>query len=152
MYLSAVKRTCGKDWENPEKLKLNKDIRKIIPEMYESGNLNSVEIKFEVGYWRKANAIHGWFVKNCQNGEDNCASYYVERKKLELLKAICQEELTVRDADAKTEGELEPVEGFFFGTYEKDEWYYDSLEETIEIINKCLELPEDWSFEYQSSW
>ena len=26
----------------------------------------------EVGYWRKANAIHKWFVDNVQDGNDDC--------------------------------------------------------------------------------
>lgn len=30
------------------------------------------EITEEVGYWRKANAIHGWFVDNVQKGNDDC--------------------------------------------------------------------------------
>lgn len=31
----------------------------------------------QVAYWRKANAIHKWFVDNVQEGNDNCQSYYV---------------------------------------------------------------------------
>ena len=29
-------------------------------------------------YWRKANAIHGWFVKNAQQGIDDCRTYSVD--------------------------------------------------------------------------
>ena len=28
------------------------------------------EITYRVGYWRKANAIHNWFVQNVQDGEE----------------------------------------------------------------------------------
>lgn len=42
-------------------------------------------IEENVGYWRKANAIHNWFVRNVQDGEDNCAQYYVEREQLQTL-------------------------------------------------------------------
>ena len=31
----------------------------------------------EVAYWRKANAIHGWFVYNIQDGVDDQNEYYV---------------------------------------------------------------------------
>jgi len=31
----------------------------------------------EVGYWRKANHIHKWFVDNVQNGVDECLTYQV---------------------------------------------------------------------------
>ena len=44
----------------------------------------------EVGYWRKANQIHKWFVDNCQNGEDNCEEHYVELDKLKELLDICK--------------------------------------------------------------
>lgn len=31
----------------------------------------------EVASWTKANHIHGWFVNNIQNGNDNCHYYFV---------------------------------------------------------------------------
>ena len=34
------------------------------------------EIIESVGYWRKANHIHKWFVDNVQNGEDDCKEYH----------------------------------------------------------------------------
>lgn len=43
----------------------------------------------EVGYWRKANAIHKWFVDNVQKGVDDCKPYDVEKDDLETLKALC---------------------------------------------------------------
>lgn len=47
------------------------------------------ELKWEVGYWRKANQIHNWFVQNIQNGEDDCGNYSVDKEKLqELLETI----------------------------------------------------------------
>jgi len=150
MYLTA-NISLGK-YQDPELVKKGEKIRKILPDIFKSGNLDTLEVSFEVGYWRKANAIHNWFVKNCQDGEDKCLAHYVSRKQLELLKAICQEELNAKDRPEESEGELEPTKGFFFGTYEKDEWYYQALDETIEIINRCLKLPEEWSFEYRSSW
>ena len=48
---------------------------------------------------------------------------------------------------------LLPVEGgFFFGGTAYDEWYYQDLEATKEIIENCLQLSEDWEFEYRASW
>ena len=43
------------------------------------------EIRKEAFYWRKAWAIHHWFVMNAQNGEDDCKEYWVERYKLQEL-------------------------------------------------------------------
>ena len=47
-------------------------------------------IEQEVGYWRKANAIHKWFVDNVQEGNDNCGEYYVSTDKLKELLDTCK--------------------------------------------------------------
>jgi hypothetical protein len=107
------------------------------------------EVSIEVGYWRKANQIHKWFVKNVQDGEDECRPHYVSRENLMTLKEACQAVL----ADHTLAESLLPRErGFFFGGYEYDEWYFKDLERTIKIIDRCLALPESWNFEYCSSW
>lgn len=107
------------------------------------------EVKIEAGYWRKANAIHKWFVDNVQGGEDECKPHYVTREKLVELRDICKQVLE----DRKLATTLLPVQsGFFFGSTEYDDWYYQDIEQTIQIVNDCLELPESWEFEYQSSW
>lgn len=107
-------------------------------------------ISIGVGYWRKANAIHQWFVNNCQDGEDDCRESSVSRKDLEELRQLCKDVL----ADNSRADELLPsCAGFFFGSTEYDEWYFGSLQDTINIIDKVLEMPDDgWDFTYQSSW
>ena len=42
-----------------------------------------------VGYWRKANHIHKWFVDNVQDGEDDCREYDVSIEQLHELRNIC---------------------------------------------------------------
>jgi hypothetical protein len=45
------------------------------------------------------------------------------------------------------------MQGPFFGTYEKDEWYWDDLKRTVEGITSALSLPEnEYEFYYQASW
>ena len=110
-------------------------------------------ISYTVGYWRKANAIHGWFVNECANGVDQCQPIYVEREKLVELRDLCKSAI----AQPAMAGDiLPPTQGFFFGGYEIDEWYLNDLEHTIEMIDHILSLvPEgnwDWSFIYQASW
>lgn len=47
------------------------------------------EISEDAGYWRKANAIHNWFVQNVQDGEDDCKEYYVSEEQMkELLDVV----------------------------------------------------------------
>lgn len=107
------------------------------------------QIEAEAGYWRKANAIHQWFVDNVQDGEDNCAEYYVDREKIKELLTLVKRVL----AKPELADELLPAQaGFFFGSTEYDEYYFDQLKETRKILQKALREPEDWEFYYQSSW
>ena len=109
----------------------------------------SITVRCTVGYWRKANAIHSWFVENVQGGVDECQDAYVSREKLAELLNTCEEVL----GDHSLANDLLPTEsGFFFGSTEYDEWYFGSLEETITIIKNALALDNDYDFSYQSSW
>jgi hypothetical protein len=105
-------------------------------------------ISVDAMYWRKANAIHGWFVRRCQGGKDECQESYVSREQLEELVELCHEALDKPDHEV-----LEPTAGFFFGSYEKDEYYFQDLKDTIEGITKALSLPaNEYDFYYQASW
>jgi len=107
------------------------------------------EIMAEVGYWRKANQIHKWFVDNVQGGVDECRPHRVSRSDLEKLKSICLQVLDKPDLAA----ELLPTEsGFFFGSLDYDDGYQADLHATVSIIERAMSLPQDWEFEYQSSW
>lgn len=114
---------------------------------------------FRVGYWRKANAIHNWFVENVQNGEDNCQRSYVSTEDLERLRHEC-EVVLARHREGKEVDEelaevklLPPTKGFFFGSTEIDEGYYADLEDTIKIIDKALTMDDTmFDFYYTSSW
>ena len=111
-------------------------------------NFNKVSyIEETAGYWRKANHIHQWFVDNVQNGENDCKEYYVDIDQIKGLKSLCKEVLKDREKAAVL---LPTSEGFFYGGQEYDEWYFDSLKETIEILSNV----EDSKGEiyYSSSW
>ena len=126
-------------------------------------------IKEQVGYWRKANEIHNWFVENVQDGEDDCRYHReVTREVLEELLNICNKVLaSCRLVDGEIENgynfdedgnripilvdgkyvedtsvaeELLPTtSGFFFGGTNYDEYYVEDIESTIDIITKVLE-------------
>lgn len=104
-----------------------------------------------VGYWRKANQVHGWFVRNVQDGNDDCREYYVSRDLLIGLVATCEEVLSSKD-EKKAAELLPPIEGFFFGTYEYDDWYWDNLSQTVSMLNAALKYDDDVDFYYTSSW
>lgn len=107
-------------------------------------------IDFVIGYWRKANQIHSWFVQNVQGGKDECEPHRVSRDKLRELRETCQRALDNPDQAEKI---LTPRSGFFFGSIEVNEWYFEDLRHTIKVIDTCLsERYEDWEFYYRSSW
>ena len=104
----------------------------------------------QVAYWRKDNAIHGWFIKNYADGVDDCKPIEVDRIGLITLRDICLRVAQANNTELAMEL-LPPVSGFFFGSTTYDEYYYGDLNDTIEIINRCLESKFDY-FEYQASW
>lgn len=148
MYLVAKKFFWTKDYKTEEQDKEAEKIKKLFPEM--KGNRLDYVI-FQVGYWRKANHIHKWFVDNVQDVKDDCGNYYVDREKLQELKAICEKVLTKRTKNF-AHSLLPTQEGFFFGGLEYDEYYFKEIEDTIKILDKCLKLSDDWEIEYHSSW
>jgi hypothetical protein len=113
-------------------------------------DLPSAQVEIKVGYWRKSNQIHQWFVDNVQGGEDDCREYHVEREQLRELINLCKQ---VAENHDLAEELLPSQGGFFFGSTDYDEWYFGDIEETITMLEGVLkETPENWDFYYQSSW
>jgi hypothetical protein len=111
-------------------------------------------IEFEAMYWRKANAIHKWFVDNVQKGVDDCDSYYVEKDKLEDLIEVCRQILENR---SKAQELLPAQNGFFFGSADYDEYYFEYVQRTHDRLQEVIKAVKsddgwNWSFFYQSSW
>lgn len=105
----------------------------------------------ELAYWRKANHIHSWFVKNVQSGIDNCEAHQVSKEQLEEFLRVCKEVLK----DHSKAVELLPTRnGFFFGGTEYDEYYFADIEETEDIISGILDNFDfkNWKLYYDSSW
>ena len=160
MYLYARKSISSIDWNNKPDGTLDKvpnpDYGILTSLMgandwaYNPKDLAFASVSIQVGYWRKVNAIHNWFIKNLADGEDNCQPIYVPRNSLINLKIACEKVL----ANHNKADELLPTgSGFFFGSTEYDEWYFRGIEKTVEIVSKLIEdVPEGWAFEYQASW
>lgn len=115
------------------------------------------EVTVEVAYWRKANHIHQWFVENVQDGEDDCRPYYVETDKLRELLATCEKVLENHDLAE----ELLPTRaGFFFGSTEYDEYYFEAVKYTADALREELNGVPDgdmwrygfYHYTYRSSW
>ncbi len=158
MYLKASKYISGWDFSSEEtKAQYAKllELAGLTKEQLDPGS-PSGHIELTVGYWRKANSVHDWFVKNVQDGEDECRPHRVNREQLTALKLACQEVMLAAKEgvvdEAKAKEVLPTRSGFFFGGTDYDEWYLRDMEQTVAIIDRVLTLPEEWSFIYQSSW
>ena len=110
-------------------------------DMYLSGRDDS-----EVAYWRKANAIHNWFVKNVQSGEDDCKTYKVSGKELMELKKLCSQVIRNR---TKAEELLPTVDGFFFGETDYNEYYFKMIRYTWDRLKG---IDPKKNYYYHSSW
>lgn len=101
-------------------------------------------------YWRKANQIHGWFVKNVQNNNDDCGLYEVSIDQIKKLR----DEVNFTMATKNTAG-LPPTEGFFFGSSAVDAWYWEDVADTQRYLKEMIEDYEanpQTKFYYTSSW
>lgn len=146
-YLYAEKFLNGHDW-NPEEEERDKvqgladvfgvTLAKFAP---------YVEIRFTIGYWRKANAIHRYFVNVCGDGKDDCVPIYVSQENLENLLDLCKQ---VKGDHSLAEELLPTQEGFFFGSSDYDKWYFKDIDTTIEILEYAQTLP--FPLYYQASW
>lgn len=134
MYLTR-KRYIGAHWPH-RKVTGSIDIQiDGQPVEVEFDKVNTIEE--HAGYWRKANAIHRWFVENCAGGVDNCQEVYVSKKQMqELLETVNQ----VLAASKLKKGKV-----------------YDGASLTAEATKEILEenLQEkynDCEFYYRASW
>ena len=165
MYLeirkSEYRSKYSKDKGSRIKLEYPKDITEFIPDLTDLRI--SRQTNYEVGYWRKANQIHNWFMQNCANRDeydnpiDDCRPIEITVDKLEELLDTCKKVL----ADHSLAGSLLPTtDGFFFGSTEYDDYYFGELEQTVEIIEPVLKFAKHklelkdyaWEVYYQASW
>jgi len=112
-------------------------------------------ITYEIGYWRKVNSVHKWFVDNVQSGNDDCGEYVVSESHLKELRSQVSSVLAAPSTASAT---MPNQSGFFFGSTEYDGYYFDDLRETIKILDKALKWCElngkgkYITIYYSSSW
>lgn len=108
----------------------------------------------EILYWRKANMIRSWFVNHTALlSDDDGVHILISRETLELLKQDLEDTLN----DYKLATVLFPTSsGFFFGSTDYDEYYWEDLKYTFEEVTKILDEDiVDWDnevVEYYDSW
>lgn len=141
--------------------------------------LRSCTVSVAALYWRKANAIHNWFVEHVQDGIDECQTTEVDEESLQQLVDVCSDVLgelnqyfeeahsndewnvveVPADVVERVEEMLTPRSGFFFGSTDIDLRYYrqvkythDRLTELLRWLRKELEGKRYWDVTYRSSW
>lgn len=84
------------------------------------------------------------------DGVDECQTVYISWGVLQDLKDICKQVLEDR---LRAEELLPTREGFFFGSYEYDEDYFEVLAKTVEQIEAIsLDDISDCDLFYNASW
>ena len=180
MYLE--KRIYVKNWShNPKKDEVKISVKKGAKK---HPNIDTSKVSYiieEAGYWRKANAIHAWFVEHCGKGNDDCNPYWVSSEDLKDLLDRCNQIIEgcklvkgkvangqrmvkgkwvnqMEDGKVMTNSELAhellpTQEGFFFGGTDYNEWYMNDIIETKKIVEEALKSIEVGAeIYYQASW
>lgn len=124
-------------------------------EFGEFGESNRIDISMGVGYWRKANHIHRWFVENIQKGNDDCGDYdvYVEdveelyTKCMDILKRLHGKKFTITDEHrdfvmkyAEERG-VEVEDTVTFDIEKMEKFYKDS---NLRMYNREMETDEEF--------
>lgn len=163
MYLYAnkydAKHTYG--WEDEKRERTAKSfypraLQKLAL-MHSKENFLSKETFYQIGYWRKFNALHSFIVDNYStNGEDDCRKIYLS---LENLQEILDTLKKVKANPGNAEDILPPRAGFFFGSTQIDEWYMRDIEYSIELFEEVIATVKRndkrknyYEIYYQASW
>ena len=179
----AYKRTyVGNYWEEPaNQLKLVKPDKsttrtmKSAIQLIDEAKISSVTE--QIAYWRKANAIHSWFVNNVQEGVDDCKEHSFGTDELQQLVDLCNKVLEVAKTDTgmvsngqtfkdgkweniMVEGTivtnpeevaelLPPTEGFFFGSTDIDGYFLEDIKLTVKQLEPYLEKNDEGEYVYR---
>ena len=116
-------------------------------------NFKSTQIKidYQIGYFRKFNALHSYIVKNYADGVDECQDIWLTKKGIEKLLEVLKQ---VSEDHSKAPELLPTQSGFFFGSTEYDEYYFADVEEAIKLFEMIIANLDFDKFDliYRASW
>lgn len=105
---------------------------------------------YEIGYWRKCNFLHKFL---CTNGQliENEILYIIPRATLYdfLEKAV---KVVKKHSTKFSQNTLPTCAGFFYGSTEYDDYYYEWVLEEISKVAEILKNYDDEKFLYYASW
>lgn len=113
----------------------------------ERRNLICVSSEYEIGYWRKFNALHSYIVNSFADGVDECQDIVLWeqdiKRILETLKSLTPENASVV---------MPPKDGFFFGSTDIDEWYWRDVGYSIKVFEKILKVVTEFASKAPGSY
>lgn len=90
----------------------------------------------EICYWRKANQIRKWIVTHTGYDEKaDVAIHVLTKEQIEALLCDCQKVLENHSLASQI---MPTSSGFFFGSCDYDEYYFDVLERTADELKSIL--------------
>jgi hypothetical protein len=102
-------------------------------------------ISLQVAYWRKANMVHRYLYENRKHKNiKDFEPMYIEKEVLEKLLYLAHQVMKEKDnilaeKEENIAKELLPTQsGFFFGSTEYNNMYFDDIELTIKQIEQIL--------------
>ena len=159
MYFYARKTTYKSfsKWDNPERaneVNYPEDL-KIFSDYIYDRNFKSVqtETSYQIGYFRKFNALHSYIVKTFADGIDNCQDIYLYKEDVEQIKKILDDVLEA-NTEEKAKELLPPQSGFFFGGTDYDEYYFEDVKDAADLMQNILDNFdfENYQLVYEASW
>lgn len=150
MYLYASKYESRSQWREDKGIEdfYPSELQDLKTDIWER-NFLSKETKYQIGYWRKFNALHSYIVKVYADGEDKCQEICLYQERIKHLLAVLKE---VKNNHSKAPQLLPTQSGFFFGSTDYDEWYWEDVEYSIRLFEEVLKLPKEFDIYYQASW
>ena len=160
MYFYARKTTYKSfsKWDTPESTKevnYPEDLKTFSDYIYDR-NFKSVQTEtiYQIGYFRKFNALHSYIVKTFADGIDNCQDIILYKEDVEQIKKVLDDILNAHQRVEKAKEILPTQSGFFFGGTDYDEFYFEDVKVAADLMQNLLD---NFDFEkyqliYEASW
>ena len=160
MYFYARKTTYKSfsKWDNPDstnEVNYPEDLKTFSDYIYDR-NFKSVQTEtiYQIGYFRKFNALHSYIVKTFADGIDNCQDIILYKEDVEQIKKVLDEVLNAHQQVEKAKELLPTQSGFFFGGTDYDEYYFEDVKDAADLMQNFLDNFDFESYQlvYQASW
>lgn len=159
MYFYARKTTYKSfsKWDKPSRVDETdypEDLKTFSDYIYDR-NFKSVqtETEYQIGYFRKFNALHSYIVKTFANGIDNCQDILLYKADIAKIKKVLDDILKV-GTEEKAKETLPTQSGFFFGGTDYGEYYFEEVKVAADLMQSFLDNFdfENYQLVYRASW